>query len=215
MKNLKTKSEITKGIDHLSKVDPRVKILIKNFGIPKFPKQNNYFRTLIRAIVYQQLSGKVATIIFDRFIALYKDKDFPTPEEVLKTKVSKLRSVGLSERKAEYVLGIAKSFTEENWSPQKISKMSNDDVKEKLIQLKGIGPWTAEIFLMFTLNRPDVICLDDYGIQKGFMLFYNKRKLPDRKFMERESKKWSPYKTIMATYLWNLADKKAPFKEYS
>ena len=214
MKNLKSKAEIEKGIKHLKKADERLKTLIKHFGLPVYPRQTNYFKSLVRAIVYQQLHGKAAATILARFEALYKSNTFPTPKDVLKTTDAKLRKCGLSERKASYIKNIATSFEADNWSPQKISRMTNDEVHEKLTALKGIGSWTADIFIMFTLNRPDVLPLDDFGIRQGFMFLYNKKKQPSEKFMLKESKSWSPYRTLMSFYLWQLANEKQSFSYY-
>ena len=212
---IRTKKDFEKATTFLSKIDPKMKTLIKHFGMFKRKKYTSYFEALTRAIIYQQISGKVAMKIEERFINLYSSEGYPTPEAVAKTTIKKMRSAGLSERKAEYIKGIAKSFINEIWSPSKISRLSDEDVKEKLIQLKGIGPWTADMFLMGCLNRSDILPIGDYGIKRGFQLFYNRKELPSEEYMIKKAKSWVPYRSVASYYLWGLANEGVNYRKFT
>ena len=212
---LKTKKDYEKATAYLSKNDPKMNTLINHFGMPKRRKYTSYFEALTRAIIYQQLSGKVAMKIEGRFVNLYKTDGYPSPDVVVKTTIKKLRSAGLSDRKAEYIKGIAKTFLDEIWSPSKISRLSDEDIKEKLVQLKGIGPWTADMFLMGCLNRSDILPVGDYGIMRGFQLFYNRKEMPSEEYMIKKAKPWIPYRSVASYYLWGLANEGVSFRKFT
>lgn len=212
---LKTKKEIEKALTYLSKKDNKLKTLIDYFGKPKRRKYTSYFESLTRAIIYQQLSGKVAMKIEERFIKLDKNDGYPTPEIVAKLSIKKLRTAGLSERKAEYIKGIANSFINDNWSPVKISRLSDDEVKDRLIQLKGIGAWTADMFLMGSLHRSDILPIGDYGIKRGFQLLYNRKDLPTEEYMVKKAEPWIPYRSIASYYIWGLANEGISYRKFT
>ncbi len=200
---------VKKGLDHLRKVDKKMVRVIDEFEAPVFTKEKNYFESLVRAIVYQQLSGKAASTIYGRFKDIYRGNAFPSPKMVLETDHITLRSVGLSNQKSSYIHNIAEAF-EHNRIPEDLDASPDEEVMKMLTQIKGVGPWTAEMFLMFTLNRPDVFPATDLGVQKGFQIFHDLDDLPEPSFMIKKAKIWKPYRTLAAHYMWRLVE--GPFE---
>ena len=200
---------IDKGLKHLKQKDEKMGRIIAKFEKPEFKKDNNYFEALVRAIVYQQLSGKAAATIYERFKDLFTNNKFPSPSIVMEKSHEELRSVGLSNQKASYIHNIANAFYT-GTIPKNINAIDDNEVIECLTTIKGVGPWTAEMFLMFTLNRPDVFPVTDLGIQKGFQLFFQLDKLPRPDQMIKNAEPWRPYRTLASWYLWRLVE--GPFE---
>ena len=200
---------IDKGLKHLKQKDEKMGRIIAKFEKPEFKKDNNYFEALVRAIVYQQLSGKAAATIYERFKDLFTNNKFPSPSVVMEKSHEELRSVGLSNQKASYIHNIANAFYT-GTIPKNINAIDDNEVIECLTTIKGVGPWTAEMFLMFTLNRPDVFPVTDLGIQKGFQLFFQLDKLPRPDQMIKNAEPWRPYRTLASWYLWRLVE--GPFE---
>ena len=200
---------IDKGLKHLKQKDEKMGRIIAKFEKPEFKKDNNYFEALVRAIVYQQLSGKAAATIYERFKDLFTNNKFPSPSIVMEKSHEELRSVGLSNQKASYIHNIANAFYT-GTVPKNINAIDDNEVIECLTTIKGVGPWTAEMFLMFTLNRPDVFPVTDLGIQKGFQLFFQLDKLPRPDQMIKNAEPWRPYRTLASWYLWRLVE--GPFE---
>ncbi|SVB67347.1 uncharacterized protein METZ01_LOCUS220201, partial [marine metagenome] len=182
----------------LKKSDPELTTLLDTFEIEDWTPETDYFKSLSRAIIYQQLSGKAAKTISDRFIALYDGKDYPSSEDVLKTNHETLRSVGLSNAKAQYIKNISEAFLNETVDHAHLDSLSDKEIMAQLVSIKGVGPWTAQMFLMFTLNRPDVFPTGDLGVQKGFKQYFKLAELPTPVAMEKRAEKWKPYRTIAA-----------------
>jgi DNA-3-methyladenine glycosylase II len=158
----------------------------------------------------QQLSTKVAAVIFKRFLELYDNME-PTPQQIVDTPFDKLRAIGLSNAKTLYVLNVAHFAIEHKLDDKQFKKKQNEEVVELLTQIKGVGKWTVEMLLMFTLGRADVFAVDDYGIQSAMKKLYklddsNKKDFKDA--MLRISKKWSPYRTYACMHLWQWKDEK-------
>jgi len=170
----------------------------------KRPK--NPFHSLIRSIVYQQVSGKAAASILKKFKGLFDDK-FPTPEMVLAMPENKLRTAGLSGQKARYIRDLAEKFHDKTIEPRKFPRMSNDEIIEHLTRVKGIVVWTAHMFLLFTLKRPDILPTLDLGIRKGFQVVYNLRELPSHEKMEKLARDWRRHASTASLYFWRIADK--------
>mgnify|MGYP001164942215 FL=1 len=198
------------ALRHLSHADKRMEKLIDKFGPPNFNLMNNYYESLIRSIVYQQLSGKAASIIYERFLDLFVFDIYPEPKDILAVSIETLRSSGLSYQKVNYIRDLSEKWQDGTMNLTDIDSMTDEEISSELIKVKGIGQWTADMFLMFTLGRPDVFPFGDLGIQKGFMALTNMNRLPTQKEMERKTKKWQPYRTVAAWYLWKLVD--GPFK---
>ena len=186
--------------------DKNLKTLIDHFGVITLKRRPNYFKSLLRSIIHQQLSGKAARTIENRFLELYNGNRYPTPEEVLKTPVEAIQKVGISRMKTGYIRGLAKIIDDGDIRLEKLSELSNDEVGNVLKEAKGIGQWTVDMFLIFSLNRPDVFPLNDLGIKKGLMLLLGRQKILSRESMLSHSKKWKPYRTLASLYLWKIVD---------
>ncbi len=200
---------IDKGLKHLKQNDRGMRRLIEEFETPVFIKDINYFEALVRSIVYQQLSGKAAATIHKRFKGLFNKDQNLSPSIVLEKSHDELNSVGLSSQKASYIHNIANAF-KAGIVPDNIETISDDKVIECLTTIKGVGLWTAQMFLMFTLNRPDVFPVTDLGIQKGFQLYFQLDELPKPDLMIKKAEPWVPYRTLASWYLWRLVE--GPFE---
>lgn len=183
--------------------------LIAEFEKPEFKEETNYFEALVRAIVYQQLSGKAASTIYGRYKDLFTGNSYSDPLKVLKKSHESLRSAGLSNQKAAYIHNIAEAF-QTAAVPSNFDSLNDEEVIACLTAIKGVGPWTAEMFLMFTLNRLDVLSVSDLGIRKGLQLFCELDELPDPDFMIKTAEPWRPYRTLACCYLWRLVE--GPFE---
>ena len=194
-------------IKHLSK-DKALAKAVKQIGRIELRKRKNVFVSLCGSIMSQQLSTKVADVIHKRFLNLFEGKE-PSPEQLLEMKHETLRSIGLSNAKARYVKNVAAFAIEKGLDAKTLHKMSNEELIEYLTEIKGVGRWTAEMILMFTLGREDVFAVDDLGIQNAMIGLY-KLKVKDRKkFREKiitMSQSWSPYRTYACMYLWRWRD---------
>lgn len=194
-------------LQHLSK-DKKLKKLLEDHEPMQVSKQKDVLFYLIASIMSQQLSTKVAQTIRKRFLALYNDRP-PKPEEVLATPFETLRSIGLSNAKANYVQNVARFAIEEGIDHRKLGKMTNEEVIAYLTRIKGVGRWTAEMLLMFSLGREDVFAIDDWGIQNAMIRLYKLDRTDKKAFRERLlhiSAKWSPYRTYACMHLWNFKD---------
>lgn len=190
--------------------DPRFVPLIKKYGAPQLRPRGEkaritVFDALVRAIVYQQLSGKAAATILARFKGLYGG-GYPTPEQLLKTPIADLRSVGFSVAKAAYVHDLAEKFLSGAIRHRSLSRMKSEAIIEHLCQIKGVGVWTVQMLLIFTLGRPDILPVGDLGVRKGFMTVYNLKKLPTPAEMERLAAPWRNHASVASWYLWRVAD---------
>ena len=199
--------DIEAGIDFLKR-DKNMKILIDKFGSPNFTIGQDYFQSLLRSIVFQQLSGKAAQTIYERFIKLIPKTSHLCPNEVLKLNNDDMRKSGLSSQKINYVMNLADYFENNSFKQKDVERMTDEEISKELTQIKGIGQWTVDMFLMFTLNRADILPYKDLGIQKGIMKILNTKNLPSKKEMENCSRKWRPYRTIACWYLWRMVDDK-------
>ncbi|MBA2249010.1 MAG: DNA-3-methyladenine glycosylase 2 family protein [Chitinophagaceae bacterium] len=196
-------------IIHLSK-DKKFKNILEKQEPFVLRIRKNVYLQLCASIISQQLSTKVAKVIYKRFLDLF-GKKIPTPLQILEIPVETYRSIGFSYSKAGYLHNVCKFFTDNNITDAKLRKMSNDEVIELLTQIKGIGRWTVEMILMFTLGREDVFAVDDLGIQQAITKLYN-LDAGDKKLMKEKmlaiSAKWAPYRTYACRYLWGWKDEK-------
>jgi DNA-3-methyladenine glycosylase II len=200
-------------IDHLSR-DRKFKKLLENTVPLEIKRRKNIYNYLCASIMSQQLSTKVATVIYNRFLALYGGKE-PTPQQIIDTPFDKLRSIGLSNAKANYVQNVARFEIEFGMSQKILNRMDNEEVIQYLTQIKGVGRWTVEMLLMFALGREDVFAVDDLGIQNAMIKLYKLDRGDKKKFREdllRISEKWSPYRTYACRHLWGWKDN-APLPE--
>ena len=194
----------TSGHIHLQK-DPILKKLIVKHKIKAYwGSQKNLFLDLIEIITSQQLSIKVADTIFKRFLALFPDK--PKPDDVLKVSVEKLRSVGFSNSKARYVHNVAEAVSSGTLLLNLLEKQSDEEVKKELLKIKGIGPWSAEMFLIFSLKRPDVFSVGDLGLRTAIEKLYGIKR-DNLKKIEKLAETWCPHRSLACRYLWASLDK--------
>jgi DNA-3-methyladenine glycosylase II len=193
-----------KALLHLKKSDPVMRAIIERVGPYKMQFGEPKFHSLAEAIVYQQLNGKAAVTIFKRFAVLAGDP--LTPEGILKLTPEQMRSVGLSKQKTSYLFDMAERTHSGELNFSRLPKMSDDDVIEHLTKVKGVGVWTAQMFLIFSLRRPNILPTGDYGVRVAMKKAYNKRKLPKPEVMEKIAKPWEPYRSIASWYLWQSLD---------
>jgi len=193
-----------KAVNHLKKSDPILRAIIERVGPCRMEFGEPVFHSLAEAIVYQQLNGKAAVTIFKRFTALAGDP--VNPEGIAKLTDQQLRSVGLSKQKSSYLRDMAERVLRGELDFTRLPEMTDDEVIEHLTQVKGVGVWTAHMFLMFTLKRPNVLPTGDFGVQMAIKKHYNKRKPPKPLQMEKIAKPWEPYRSIACWYLWRSLD---------
>jgi DNA-3-methyladenine glycosylase II len=195
------------AIRHLKRADPKLAQVIAHVGGCRFAAraEGTHFDALLRSIIYQQLSGKAAATIHARFAGLFGGRA-PTPEELLATSDEALRGVGLSRQKLSYLKDLARHVATGELPLDGIESLSDEEIMDALVRVKGIGRWTAQMFLMFRLGRTNVLPDLDLGIQKGIKVAYRMRKLPPPARVQQIGARWAPYATIASWYLWRLLD---------
>jgi DNA-3-methyladenine glycosylase II len=191
-----------KAILHLSK-DPVIKKLIKEFGEVKLTPNNNLFEDVVSSVISQQLSVKAASTIQGRFETLFGH--FPTPEEIIKMDQEKIRACGISYPKVRYIKGIALAVIEKSINLIDLPNLPNEKVIEELVKLKGVGKWTAEMLLIFSLAREDVFSFGDLGLRTAVANLYVVDR-DDLLAIEAITSKWSPYRSYASRYLWKSLD---------
>ncbi|MCH8157519.1 MAG: DNA-3-methyladenine glycosylase 2 family protein [Nitrospinae bacterium] len=194
-------------LEHFDRNDPVMSRVIRQVGPFKLKRNRNYFVVLCKAIVAQQISTAAAGTITARFNALF-DGHSPTPERVLDLSVSILQGVGLSRQKTAYLQDLSRHFQERTIRPHRLHGLDNEEVIAQLTAVHGIGRWTAEMFLIFSLNRLDVLPVGDLGLQLGLKKLYGMRKLPTVKRMRVLGRKWHPLETVATWYAWRTQDEK-------
>jgi DNA-3-methyladenine glycosylase II len=192
------------AVRHLKSSDPILAAIIERIGPCRMEFGPPEFCSLAEAIVYQQLNGKAAVTIFKRFCDLAGDP--VTPEGILKLTEVQMRSVGLSKQKSSYLVDMAQRATRGELNFTRLAEMADEAVIQHLTQVKGVGVWTAQMFLMFTLRRPNILPTGDYGVQVAMKKHYRKRKLPKPEQMEKIARPWEPYRSIACWYLWKSLD---------
>jgi DNA-3-methyladenine glycosylase II len=188
----------------LIKKDPLLKDLFEDVISVTVNIDEDYFKSLAFTILSQQLSSKVAQVIIDRFLNLYQGK--LNPENIIKTEDDVLRSIGLSYQKISYIKSLSQSVIDKTVNFDGIEGMSNEDIKLMLIKVKGIGPWSADMFLMFSLGREDVFSSLDLGLRNACKRLYHNQDL-SMKDIENLSLKWEPYRSIVSHFLWHMHDR--------
>lgn len=197
------------ALAHLVKMDKTLAKLIGRVGpctlVPR--SKRSPFESLVRSVVYQQLNGTAAAAILSRVKALYPGRRFPRPEDLLATPDELLRGAGLSRAKTASVKDIAeKTLSGVVPSGRAIAHLSNEQILERLTTLRGVGPWTVEMLLIFTLGRPDVLPATDFGVRKGFALTYGRKELPPPKELLQFGERWKPHRTTAAWYFWRALE---------
>lgn len=186
-------------VRHLKK-DRKLAKIIDHIGEYNISQTKNPYESLVEAIITQQLSGKAADSISKRFRGIYGR--FPKPADVLKTPDSKLRKAGLSGMKVKYIKDLSKRIDSGELKLNSMKKLQDDQIVEELTKVKGIGRWTAEMFLIFSLGRLDVLPVGDLGLRKGVQRLHSLPELPEKDEIEKIAQKWRPYRTVATWYLW-------------
>ena len=195
---------------HLAKADPVMRKLIREAGPCTLTplRRGPLYQTLVRAIAHQQLNGRAANAILARFIALFPGKRFPDPDDIRLASVRSLRGAGFSRAKIRAIKHIARETVAGTVpSRRAAARMSDDEIVERLTALHGVGRWTVEMLLIFTLGRPDVLPADDFGLREGFRVAYGSRARPTPRKILLFGERWRPYRTTAAWYLWRAAER--------
>lgn len=198
-------NELEAAKKHLSANDAVMARIIKKFELVNLVKRERYFADLVESIIGQQLSIKAASTIIGRFINLTGE---PDPEVIIRTEAEDLRSCGISGAKIRYIKHLAESVLSGNLVFDKFDKMSNDEIIKELTRVKGIGLWTAHMFLIFTMGRNDILAFGDQGIRRAVKINYGTEDYPDEKYLRElaDTNGWSPYESIVCRYLWKTLD---------
>ena len=196
---------------HLTSAHPKFESLIAKYGrcvlVDEEDAQVSIYQALMRAILFQQLSGKAASTIQGRLYALFPDDPFPPAEPMAKMTTEEFRTVGVSRQKAGYLQDLAlKAHIIP--SPSELHDLTDDEIVDRLITIKGVGRWTVEMLLMFRFGRLDVLPVDDMGVQEGFKRLFDLDHRPKKKEMEALAESWRPYRSVGRWYMWRLCDDK-------
>jgi len=192
---------MTQAAIRVLKKDPKLAKIINHVGKYQIRTSRNYYESLVEAIITQQLTGTAAKAISNRFHCLY-GKSFPKPIDVINTSDSKLRKTGLSRPKIKYIKELSKAIESRKLRMRSLSILKDEEVIEQLTQVKGIGRWTAEMFLIFSLGRMDVLPVGDLGLRKGIQRYNSADELPNAAEIEKLAERWRPYRTVATWYLW-------------
>jgi DNA-3-methyladenine glycosylase II len=198
------------GQRYLSRVDPVLKSIIKKVGPCTLKRRKDYFVILCKSIFSQQISVKVAAVLFHRFRNQFPLRR-PTPArtiELLTRPVEQLNAVGLSRQKQAYLLDLARHFESGQLRTSKLARMGDEEIIEALTQVRGIGRWTAEMFLIMVLNRPDVYPVDDLGLRKNIQRAYGLKETPKAAELIQMGEKWRPYRSLATWYFWRMPEEK-------
>lgn len=198
---------------YLSKVSKRFATVLPNHEpFPTtFEKKRDPYRALVRSVVYQQLSGKAAATIHGRVLALFADKDHPDPEDLIEAPPELLRGAGLSRQKTAALKDVAQKRLDGIIpDARKLTRLSDEEIIERLTAAKGVGRWTVEMYLIFTLGRPDVLPIDDLGVRKGAEKLFRRSFTP--KELGKYGERWGPWRSAAAWHLWRVADTQTPEK---
>jgi DNA-3-methyladenine glycosylase II len=192
------------ALAHLRSADPVLAAIIARVGEYAMQYHEPTFRALVRSIVFQQLHGKAARAIFDRL--QQKAGGEVTPESILKLRPAQMRALGLSKQKLTYIRDLAQKTRDGKVEFEKFPRMSDEEVISELTQVKGIGEWTAHMFLMFALRRPNILPTGDYGVRSAMRKAYGMKVMPKPRTMQRIAKCWHPYCSVASWYMWRSLD---------
>lgn len=196
--------------DHLTRYDPVLAPVIAKAGLCTIRPHKNYYQELVESVISQQLSVKAAASILKKFVALFGDK-FPPPEQILSKDIEAYRTVGLSRGKATYIRDLAQRVADGKIKFDHLDTLSNDEVIAELTVVKGVGEWTAHMFMIFCMGRLDVLAHGDLGIKNGIQKLYGLEVQPDAATIQRLAKKnhWHPYESVACWYVWHSLDNKS------
>ena len=197
--------KLCSAVEYLRNNDKIMSCIIDDVGRCTLKSTKDYFRSLVKSIVYQQLAVKAVRTIYDRFLDELGNE--LTPENVLKLKDNQFRKAGISGRKMSYLIDLSNKFLDGTINNKILHKLEDEELIEHLTQIRGIGRWSAEMFLIFSLTRPNVLPMDDLGFKKSVMINYNLRKMPSNDKIKKIAKNWGDYKSIAVWYLWQSVNK--------
>ena len=198
------------ALRHLRRVEGPMRELIARHGAPALSRTRNSFASLGRAIIYQQLSGLAAGTIYGRFLALFPQRRFPRPARLATTPVEVLRGAGLSRAKVAALHDMAARFGDGTVQPRRFGRMDETALREALTQIRGIGPWSVDMFLISGLLRPDVLPVGDLGVRKGMQLYFGLTDLPTASEMQTLAAPWQPYRSAASWYMWRVVENGLP-----
>jgi len=198
---------VQEAIQQLTRNDPTLSAIIQRVGEYRIQFREPNFESLVRSIVYQQLSGKVASVIYGRLAEAVKGRMLP--EEVLKLRPDRMRRLGLSKQKTAYIRDLARHSRDRRVAFEELPGLPDHEVIERLTQVKGIGVWTVHMFLIFALRRTDVLPTGDLGVRNAIRKAYGFAELPTPAEMEAMARKWRPYCSVAAWYLWRSLEGEA------
>ena len=196
-----------KALLHFKKVDPKLYEVSLQVQLNEQAKPEDYFVDLVDSIISQQLSGKAAATIFGRFKKLFSNGQI-TVSKLIKLDDEQIRQAGISYSKIKYIKGIAEEIKNKKLNLENLENLTNGEVIEELIKLKGVGVWTAEMFLMFTLQRDDIFSAGDLGLQNAMIKLYKLKEKPSKEVLIKLSNKWSPHRTFASRILWRSLELK-------
>lgn len=192
---------------HLTRVEPRFAPLVERHGLPELTPTTDPFASLGRAIIYQQLAGAAAATIYKRFCTQFGSATrFPRASKLARASVESLRPAGISKPKALALIDLATHFSDGRVKPKTLLAASDADVSAMLLPIRGIGPWSVDMFAMFGLCRPDVWPVGDFGVRQGLQYFLRLRSLPESKRMEKAAAPWRPWRSLAAWYMWRVVE---------
>jgi len=192
---------LERGINHVSAADPRIKELVDRHGKIEFKPMGRPFDSIVQSILSQQLNGKAADAIISRTYRLFLPGR-PTPEKLRAIPSAKLRRAGVSPQKAVYLKDLARRVRDGRLNLDHISEQDDEEIISTMDEVKGVGRWTAQMFLIFSLGRPDVLPVDDFGVKTAIRNVYSLKRLPEPDKIERIAQSWHPYSTVACLYLW-------------
>jgi DNA-3-methyladenine glycosylase II len=207
---MSTRAEVAKAARSLAKADPVMAGLIKAVGLVELPARREPFPSIVRSIMYQQLAGPAAAAIMRRFQALYPGKPFPSPQDILATSDDALRSAGVSRQKVSYLRDLSAKFADGVLNEDALFSMPDSELEQALMSVRGVGRWTADMFLMFTLGRMDILALDDLGLRRGAQKAYRMGEAPTPKELAKLGERWRPYRSVASIYLWRSLGVRPP-----
>jgi DNA-3-methyladenine glycosylase II len=198
---------VDKALAHLHKVDPVLGKLIDRVGKFDWRRREDPYLALVRAILFQQLAGPAASAIMRRFFGYYGDEDIaPSPKQILETTDEQLRSVGVSRQKAGYLRDLALHIVEGRLDLEAMPGLSEEEVTKQITAVKGLGEWSAHMFLMFHLGRPDVMPVGDLGVRNGMKIVYGLEEPPTPKDALKIGEPWAPYRSVGSWYMWRASE---------
>ncbi|XP_058772734.1 alkylbase DNA glycosidase-like protein mag2 [Vicia villosa] len=207
-KPLSSHGELESALNHLRSADPLLSTIINTLPSPQFSTNTTPFLSLIKTLISQQISTKSASSIENRFISLFQNQSSILPDAVLALSPTHLRQIGISGPKATYIHDLSSKYANGFLSDSSIIEMDDETLYEKLTSVKGIGPWSVHMFMIFTLHRPDVLPVGDLGVRKGVQKLYGLKGLPSPSQMEVLCQKWKPYRSVGTWYMYKLVEAK-------